>query len=76
VTKGSIRRGADDGAGRQGWGQRGFDRERQRLDPERRCLHMRNARLVLDEPTELPEGTELALTVLDEVLAVLEREGD
>jgi hypothetical protein len=27
---------------------------------------VRNGRLVMDEPTELPEGTELALTVLDE----------
>jgi hypothetical protein len=27
---------------------------------------VRNGRLVMDEPTELPEGTELALTVADE----------
>jgi hypothetical protein len=27
---------------------------------------VRNGRLVMDEPTELPEGTELTLTVLDE----------
>jgi UDP-N-acetyl-D-mannosaminuronate dehydrogenase len=27
---------------------------------------VRNGRLVMDEPTELPEGTELVLTVLDE----------
>ena len=27
---------------------------------------VRNGRLVMDEPTELPEGTELSLTVLDE----------
>lgn len=27
---------------------------------------VRNGRIVMDEPTELPEGTELVLTVLDE----------
>ena len=27
---------------------------------------VRNGRLVMDEPTELPEGTELVLTVVDE----------
>jgi hypothetical protein len=28
--------------------------------------HVRNGRLVLDEPTELPEGTEVVLAVVDE----------
>jgi hypothetical protein len=28
--------------------------------------HVRNGRLVVDEPTELPEGTELMLAVVDE----------
>lgn len=28
--------------------------------------HVHNGRLVLDEPTELPEGTEVSLTVTDE----------
>jgi hypothetical protein len=28
--------------------------------------HVRGGRLVLDEPTELPEGTEVELTVVDD----------
>ena len=28
--------------------------------------HVQNGRLVLDEPTELPEGTEISLVVADE----------
>ncbi len=31
--------------------------------------HVRGGRLVLDEPTELPEGEEVELVLLDEVLA-------
>jgi len=31
--------------------------------------HVHNGRLVLDEPTELPEGEEVELVLLDEVLA-------
>ncbi len=31
--------------------------------------HVRGGRLVLDEPTELPNGTEVELVPLDEVLA-------
>ena len=29
--------------------------------------HVRNGRLVLDEPTDLPEGTEVELTLADDV---------
>jgi hypothetical protein len=29
--------------------------------------HVKNGRLVLDEPTELPEGTEVELLAVDEV---------
>jgi len=28
--------------------------------------HVRNGRLVLDEPTELPEGAEVQLTIVDD----------
>jgi hypothetical protein len=31
--------------------------------------HVRNGRLVLDEPTDLPEGEEIDLVPLDDVLA-------
>ncbi|HEY2367602.1 MAG TPA: hypothetical protein VGH87_14500 [Polyangiaceae bacterium] len=31
--------------------------------------HVKNGRLVLDEPTDLPEGEEVELVPLDEVLA-------
>jgi hypothetical protein len=31
--------------------------------------HVRNGRLVLDEPTDLPEGEEVELVPVDEVLA-------
>lgn len=30
--------------------------------------HVKNGRLVLDEPTDLPEGTEVTLTMADEDL--------
>ena len=31
--------------------------------------HVRRGRLVLDEPTDLPDGTEVALELVDDVLA-------
>ena len=36
--------------------------------------HVKGGRLVLDEPTELPEGTEVELTILDDDLEPEERE--
>ncbi len=38
------------------------------MDVAMRALkaHVRGGRLVLDEPTELPEGTEVELTVVDD----------
>ena len=37
--------------------------------------HVHNGRLVLDEPTDLPEGTEVRLTVADDAMGEEERAG-
>ena len=37
--------------------------------------HVKNGRLVLDEPTDLPEGEEIELVPLDEVLTPEEEQG-
>ena len=37
--------------------------------------HVKNGRLVLDEPTDLPEGKEIELVPLDDVLTPDEEQG-
>jgi len=37
--------------------------------------HVKNGRLVLDEPTDLPEGEEIELVPLDDVLTPDEEQG-